>query len=92
MAACKGGAPALCNFSYAGPLAETVLLGNVAFRSGKRLEWDSAACKVTNTREADRFIRRAIAKAGRFRCYQKVNNQPLALCKGGIVRASARTR
>lgn len=59
VAACKGGAPALCNFSYAGPVAETVLLGNVAYRSGRKLEWDSAACKVTNTREADRFIRRA---------------------------------
>ena len=58
IAACKGGAPALCDFSYAGPLAETVLLGNVAFRSGRKLEWDSAAWKVTNTREADPFIRR----------------------------------
>ncbi len=58
VAACKGGAPALCNFSYSGPLAETVLLGNVAYRSGQRLEWDSAACRVTNTREADQFIRR----------------------------------
>ncbi len=36
IAACKGGAPALCDFSYAGPLAETVLLGNVAFRSGQK--------------------------------------------------------
>jgi hypothetical protein len=35
-----------------------VLLGNVAFRSGQRLEWDSAAGKVTNTRAADQFIRR----------------------------------
>jgi predicted dehydrogenase len=58
LAACKGGAPALCNFSYGGPLAETVLLGNVAYRSGRRLEWDATSGKVTNTREADRFIRR----------------------------------
>jgi predicted dehydrogenase len=62
VAACKGGAPALCNFSYAGPLAETVLLGNVAYRTGRKLEWNAAACKVTNTREADRFIRRAYRK------------------------------
>jgi predicted dehydrogenase len=59
IAACKGGAPALCNFSYGGLLAETVLLGNVAYRSGRKLEWDSAACKVINTHKADRFIRRA---------------------------------
>jgi predicted dehydrogenase len=58
IAACKGGAPALCDFSYGGPLAETVLLGNVAYRTGRRLEWDSAACKVTNTREAEPFLRR----------------------------------
>ena len=58
IAACKGGAPALCNFGYGGPLAETVLLGNVAYRTGRKLEWDTVACKVTNTREADQFIRR----------------------------------
>ena len=29
----------LCNFSYAGPLAETVLLGTVAYRAGKELEF-----------------------------------------------------
>ncbi len=62
VAACKGGAPALCNFSYAGPLAETVLLGNVAYRTGRKLEWDAAACRVSNTRDADQFIRRAYRK------------------------------
>jgi hypothetical protein len=62
IAACKGGAAALCNFDYAGPLAETALLGNVAYRSGRKLEWDALACKVTNTREADRFIRRPYRK------------------------------
>lgn len=55
--ACKGGAPALCDFSYGGPLTEAVLLGNVAYRSGRKLEWDAAACKVTNTREADSLVR-----------------------------------
>ena len=62
IAACKGGAPALCNFSYSGPLAETVLLGNAAYRSGRKLEWNAAACKATNTREADQFIRRKYRK------------------------------
>ena len=62
IAACKGGAAALCNFGYAGPLAETVLLGNVAYRSGRKLEWDAAAGKVTNTRDADPFIRRPYRK------------------------------
>ncbi|MFO7902030.1 MAG: Gfo/Idh/MocA family oxidoreductase [Pirellulaceae bacterium] len=30
-----------CNFNYSGPLAETVLLGNVAYRSQSRFEWDA---------------------------------------------------
>jgi predicted dehydrogenase len=58
IAACKGRAPALCNFGYSGPLTETILLGNVAYRSGSRLEWDSDAGKVINTRAADLFLRR----------------------------------
>ncbi len=66
IAACKGGAPALCHFSYSGPLAETVLLGNVAYRTGQKLEWNATACKVTNTREADPFIRRSYRKGWRL--------------------------
>ncbi|MBM3999358.1 MAG: Gfo/Idh/MocA family oxidoreductase [Planctomycetes bacterium] len=48
-----------CPFSYSGPLSETVLLGNVAYRSGVKLEWDSAALHATNAPDADRFIRRS---------------------------------
>ncbi len=33
--ACRGGAPPLSNFSYAGPLTEMVLLGNVALVDGQ---------------------------------------------------------
>ena len=36
--ACKGGKPPGSNFDWAGPLAETVLLGNVALRSHLREE------------------------------------------------------
>ncbi len=56
--ACRGGGKTLCNFDYSGALTETVLLGNVAYRTGKRLEWDAAALKAKNCREADRFLRR----------------------------------
>ncbi|MCB1065031.1 MAG: Gfo/Idh/MocA family oxidoreductase [Verrucomicrobiae bacterium] len=49
-------------FSYAGPLTETVLLGNVAHRSGSRIEWDSMALKVTNVAEANRFLKRDYRK------------------------------
>lgn len=64
-AACKGGKLAGSNFDFAGPLAESVLLGNVALRVQLRedltlckLMWDSAALKVSNLDEANRFIRR----------------------------------
>jgi hypothetical protein len=56
--ACKGGAPSLANFDYAGWTTEANHLGNVAYRVGKKLHWDRAAMKATNAPEADRFIRR----------------------------------
>ncbi|MFG0318940.1 MAG: Gfo/Idh/MocA family protein [Planctomycetota bacterium JB042] len=49
------GAPT-CPFSSAGPLTEAVLLGNVAFRVGKRLAWDDAAGRVTSCEEANALL------------------------------------
>ncbi|MCA9016116.1 MAG: gfo/Idh/MocA family oxidoreductase, partial [Planctomycetaceae bacterium] len=54
--ACKDGSPTTCNFDYSGALTETVLLGNVAYRTGASLEWDAAALKATNCAAADAFI------------------------------------
>jgi hypothetical protein len=63
--ACKGGKPAGSNFDHAGPLAEAVLLGNVALRpemketvNRARLLWDSPNMKITNVPEANEFLRR----------------------------------
>ena len=56
--ACKTGASTTCNFDYAGWLTEANHLGNVAFRAGQKLVWDSAKMRATNTRAADPFIRR----------------------------------
>jgi hypothetical protein len=56
--ACKGGPAACSNFEYAGPLTEAVLLGNIAIRTGKRLEWDSANLKITNIPEANELLGR----------------------------------
>jgi predicted dehydrogenase len=55
---CKTGEPTLCNFDYSGMLVEHNLLGTVAFRVGKKLEWDPQALKAANCPEADRYIRR----------------------------------
>jgi len=58
VAACKTGSPTGCNFDYAGALTEMVLLGNVAYRVGKKIEWEPATQKAKNCPEADAFIRR----------------------------------
>ncbi len=47
-----------CPFDYSGPLTETVLLGNVAYRSGKKIQWDSENMKATGEPSADQFIKR----------------------------------
>lgn len=54
---CRGGNKALSSFDYAGPFTETVLLGNLAVRLGKKIEWDPKKLRVTNVPEADALIR-----------------------------------
>ena len=63
--AAKGGKPAGSNFDWAGPLAESVLLGNIALRVQLREEltlyrlfWDSENLKFTNLDDANKFVRR----------------------------------
>ncbi|MFC1757860.1 Gfo/Idh/MocA family protein [Planctomycetota bacterium] len=56
--ACKDGSPTTCNFDYSGALTESVLLGNVAYRMGTKLEWDAKNLKATNCPEADSLIRK----------------------------------
>jgi predicted dehydrogenase len=60
--ACREGTPTTCNFDYSGALTEAVLLGNVAFRTGKKLDWDGAAARVTNAPEAAAFVEREYRK------------------------------
>ena len=60
--ACKGGKPSLDNFDYASALTECVLLGNVAIRSGKKIEWDAKQFKAANALEANRFLKREYRK------------------------------
>lgn len=54
--ACKDGSPTTCNFDYSGALTESVLLGNVAYRTGQALNWNAAELKATDCPEADAFI------------------------------------
>jgi predicted dehydrogenase len=54
--ACKGGPAPGAHFGFAGLVTETLLLGNVALRAGKELEWDREAFKVTNVPEANALL------------------------------------
>ncbi len=56
--ACKDGSPTTCNFDYSGALTETVLLGLVAYRVGRRLDWDAGALRATNCPEAASLVQK----------------------------------
>jgi len=47
-----------CDFDYSGTMIEQMLLGLVAHRAGKRLEYDPAAGRVTNMSEANDWLKR----------------------------------
>ena len=54
--ACKGGAPAVSNFDYAGPFTEMVLFGNIALHCNKMLEYNLQEMKVVNDPAANVFL------------------------------------
>jgi predicted dehydrogenase len=57
--AIKKGAKSTTDFSYAGPLTETMLLANVAVRlkdKNMKLLWDGEKCEFTNLPEANEFL------------------------------------
>lgn len=54
--ACKGGTPAGSNFEYSARLTETVLLGNLAIRTRRAIEWDASTMQVTNLPEANQYL------------------------------------
>jgi predicted dehydrogenase len=60
--ACKDGRPTTCNFDYSGALTEAVLLGNTAYRAGRKLTWDAAKLQAVGYPDAERYIRREYRK------------------------------
>ncbi len=67
--ACKDGPPAGSNFEASGPMAEVVLLGNIAVRMGQKLYekglklyYDGPNMRFTNMPEANEYIRREYRK------------------------------
>ncbi|MEE8148071.1 MAG: Gfo/Idh/MocA family oxidoreductase, partial [Longimicrobiales bacterium] len=55
--ACKGGKPATCNFDYSGPMTETLLLDNLAYRAGESFDWDAEQLQVPGSAKAAEYIR-----------------------------------
>jgi len=57
--ACKGQGPLPgSNFDHAGPLTEMVVMGNLAVRLGKKVEWDGPNMRCTNLAEAGPLLRK----------------------------------
>lgn len=61
IAACKGGPAATCNFDYTGPMSETVLLGNVAYRAGG-FDWDADSLTARGNDRVGQYIREEYRK------------------------------
>jgi hypothetical protein len=62
IAGCKGGPMPYSNFDIAAYLTEIILLGCVAMRVGKKLEWDGPNMRATNAPEAMQFVQRSNRK------------------------------
>ena len=60
--ACKGDLKTSCNFDYGGTLMEQMLLGLVAYRAGRKLDYDGASGRVTNHAAANEFLSRQYRK------------------------------
>ena len=62
IAGCKGGPTPYSNFDIAAYLTEIILLGCVAMRTGKKLEWDGPNMRATNAPEAAQYVKRNYRK------------------------------
>jgi len=54
--ACKTGARTACPLEFGCEMTETALLGTLALRVGRLIEWDAPAMRVTNDDEADELV------------------------------------
>jgi predicted dehydrogenase len=56
--AAKGKTEASCPFEYAARLTEVMLLGVVALRAGKKINYDGGLMRVTNVAQANDYLKR----------------------------------
>jgi predicted dehydrogenase len=54
--AIRNGKKACSDFSYAGPLTETILLGTLAIRTGKTVKWNAKKLEIIGNPEAAKLI------------------------------------
>lgn len=54
--ACKTGARTVCPVEFGCEMTELALLGTLALRTGRLLEWDAQAMRVTNDAEANQYV------------------------------------
>jgi len=67
--ACKGEKPkdfARSNFAYAGPFTESILLGNIALRVGRRIDWDGENMQITNVPDANKYVNKTYREGWKF--------------------------
>jgi len=64
--AIKGENVTVSDFSYAAPMTETILLGNIAIIVGERIEYDGPGMRITNIPEANRLLSKAYGKGWDF--------------------------
>jgi len=64
--ACKDGSETTCDFVYAANLTESVLLGTVAYRTGKSLKWNSENLEAEGCPEAKPFVSKEYRDSWKF--------------------------
>lgn len=56
--ACKGDLKTSCDFEYGGNMIENLLLGLIAYRVGKKIEYDGINGRIINSEEGNALLRR----------------------------------
>ena len=63
---CKSGNPSASNFGVAGPFTEWIAMGCIACRVPGKLEWDPEKMRITNNKEANKFVKPTFRKGWSF--------------------------
>lgn len=58
----KSGKPTGTPFEYAGPMTEAYLLGNIALKTGQRIEWNAKRMRIKGNRKANQLLTREYRK------------------------------